>query len=59
MRLIENKVPIGTFELPGLSLSVDTQEDYEKACRIMKTDELFAKMSMNGGLNEQNKAHIL
>jgi 3-deoxy-manno-octulosonate cytidylyltransferase (CMP-KDO synthetase) len=51
MRLIENKVSIGTFELPGLSLSVDTQEDYEKARRMMKNDDLYQKMNSSGALN--------
>jgi 3-deoxy-manno-octulosonate cytidylyltransferase (CMP-KDO synthetase) len=51
MRLIENKVPVGTFELPGLSLSVDTREDYEKARRMMENDDLYHEMNSNGALN--------
>jgi 3-deoxy-manno-octulosonate cytidylyltransferase (CMP-KDO synthetase) len=41
MRLIELGVPIGTFLQEGSSLSVDTPEDYELACRMMERDPLF------------------
>ena len=51
MRLIELGVPIGTFFQDGLSLSVDTNEDYELACRMMGRDELFKKMFVSGGFN--------
>ena len=41
MRLIELGEPIGTFHQDGVSLSVDTPEDYELACRMMERDALF------------------
>lgn len=41
MRLIELDVPIGTFLQNGVSLSVDTEEDYVLACRMMERDPLF------------------
>ncbi|WP_322866766.1 3-deoxy-manno-octulosonate cytidylyltransferase [Aquicoccus sp. G2-2] len=41
MRLIELGEPIGTFLQDGTSLSVDTPEDYELACRMMEHDPLF------------------
>ena len=41
MRLIELGEPIGTFLQDGTSLSVDTPEDYELACRMMERDPLF------------------
>tara|TARA_B100000989_G_scaffold90006_1_gene65103 strand:- start:1728 stop:2510 length:783 start_codon:yes stop_codon:yes gene_type:complete len=44
-RLIEIGVEIGTFLMEGQSLSVDTKEDYEKACRMMEYDELFKNLS--------------
>jgi 3-deoxy-manno-octulosonate cytidylyltransferase (CMP-KDO synthetase) len=41
MRLIELGEPVGTFLQDGTSLSVDTAEDYELACRMMERDPLF------------------
>ena len=41
MRLVELGEPIGTFLQDGTSLSVDTPEDYELACRMMERDALF------------------
>ncbi len=41
MRLVELGEPIGTFLQDGTSLSVDTPEDYELACRMMERDVLF------------------
>ena len=49
MRLIEQGVPVGTFLQSGLSLSVDTQDDYELACRMMDRDDLFKKMNVSRG----------
>ena len=51
MRLIELGVPVGTFFQNGLSLSVDTNEDYELACRMMARDDLFKKMYASGGFS--------
>ncbi|KAA0912644.1 3-deoxy-manno-octulosonate cytidylyltransferase [Aquicoccus porphyridii] len=41
MRLVELGEPIGTFLQTGTSLSVDTPEDYELACRMMERDPLY------------------
>ena len=54
MRLIELDVPIGTFLQKGLSLSVDTKDDYELACRMMGRDELFKEMLVSGGFSVTN-----
>ena len=54
MRLIELGVPVGTFFQNGLSLSVDTNDDYELACRMMGRDELFKTMYVSGGFSAQN-----
>jgi 3-deoxy-manno-octulosonate cytidylyltransferase (CMP-KDO synthetase) len=51
MRLIELGVPVGTFFQSGLSLSVDTNEDYELACRMMARDDLFKTMYVSGGFS--------
>ena len=48
MRLLELGVPVGTFFQEGVSLSVDTSEDFELACRMMDRDELFKEMSLRG-----------
>lgn len=48
MRLLELGSPIGTFLQSGQSLSVDTPEDYQLACRMMERDETFAKMMHQG-----------
>lgn len=44
MRLIELGVAIGTFRQDGVSLSVDTQEDYTLACRMMERDKVFLEL---------------
>ena len=54
MRLIELGVPIGTFLQHGSSLSVDTMQDYELACRMMVRDDLFKKMISSGGFDARN-----
>lgn len=54
MRLIELGVPVGTFFQSGLSLSVDTNDDYELACRMMDRDDLFKTMYVSGGFSVQN-----
>ena len=54
MRLIEMDIPVGTFFQDGVSLSVDTEVDYQLACRMMDRDELFKKMSLSGGLSVSN-----
>lgn len=41
MRLLELGEPIGTFLQQGTSLSVDTPEDYQRACRMMERDAFF------------------
>ena len=51
MRLIELGVPVGTFLQDGLSLSIDTTEDYELACRMMGRDDLYLNMSDTGGFD--------
>lgn len=51
MRLIELGVPVGTFFQDGLSLSVDTVEDYELACRMMARDDLYKTMFSSGAFN--------
>ena len=53
-RLLENNIPIGTFKMNGYSMSIDTEEDYQKACRIISSDKSFSKLINNGLFNEKN-----
>ena len=50
MRLIELGIPVGTFLQSGSSHSVDTQQDYDLACRMMEQDQFFKKMVAEGML---------
>jgi len=50
-RMIENNIAIGTFKMAGQSLSVDTEEDYHKACRINETDNYFLSLVNKGFFN--------
>ena len=50
-RLIENNINIGTFKMDGESMSVDTEEDYQKACRMIETDKQFLKLLHEGFFN--------
>ncbi len=43
MRLLELGEPIGTFLQQGTSLSVDTPEDLELACRMMERDPIYKR----------------
>lgn len=53
-RLIENNIHIGTFKMNGQSMSVDTEEDYQKACRMIETDDYFLKLYNEGLFNEKS-----
>ena len=53
-RLIENNIDIGTFKMDGQSMSVDTEEDYQKACRMIETDDYFLKLYNEGLFNEKS-----
>lgn len=53
-RLIENNIAIGTFKMDGQSISVDTEEDYHKACRMIETDSYFLKLLKKGFFNAEN-----
>ncbi len=53
-RLIENNIDIGTFKMDGQSMSVDTEEDYQKACRMIETDDYFLKLYNKGLFNEKS-----
>ncbi len=50
-RLIENNIAIGTFKMDGYSMSIDTEEDYHKACRIIQSDKYFLKLKKEGFFN--------
>lgn len=41
LRLIEHQVQVGTFEMNGASIAVDTPEDLELVRRIMEKDDIF------------------
>ena len=43
-RFIENNVPVGTFEMSGSSMSVDTPKDLEIVSRAMEQDQIYLKM---------------
>ena len=53
-RLIENNIDIGTFKMDGQSMSVDTEDDYQKACRMIETDEYFLKLYKQGLFNDKS-----
>ena len=53
-RLIENNIAIGTFKMDGQSISVDTEEDYHKACRMIETDSYFLKLLKKGFFNAES-----
>jgi len=48
LRLIEHDWSVGTFEVSGETLAVDTKADYEKVCRIMERDPLYMSMKASG-----------
>lgn len=43
LRLLENDISIGTFQMQGSSLAVDTLEDYQKSLRMMSDDIIYKK----------------
>ena len=47
LRLLENNIPIGTFEMKGSSLAVDTLDDYHKSIRMMEDDIIYRKFIKN------------
>jgi 3-deoxy-manno-octulosonate cytidylyltransferase (CMP-KDO synthetase) len=53
-RMIENNVVIGTFKMDGQSLSIDTEEDYQKACRMIETDSYFLSLFNEGFFDAKN-----
>ena len=53
-RLIENNIDIGTFKMAGQSMSVDTEDDYQKACRMIETDDYFLKLYKEGLFNAKS-----
>ena len=53
-RMIENNVAIGTFKMDGQSLSIDTEEDYQKACRMIETDSYFLSLFNEGFFDAKN-----
>ena len=53
-RLIENDISIGTFKMDGQSMSIDTEEDYQKACRMIQSDDYFLNLVKEGFFNAKN-----
>lgn len=47
LRLIENYISIGTFQMEGSSLAVDTLDDYQKSLRMMGDDRIYKKFIKN------------
>lgn len=47
LRLLENNVAIGTFQMKGSSLAVDTLDDYHKSLRMMSDDPIYKKFIKN------------
>lgn len=41
LRLLENGINIGTFQMHGSSIAVDTIDDYQKSIRMMGNDEIY------------------
>ena len=50
LRLIEHGWSVGTFEVSGETLAVDTRADYEKVCRMMERDPLYQDMKVSGDI---------
>ena len=47
LRLLENDIPVGTFQMEGNSLAVDTLDDYQKSIRMMSDDIIYKKFIKN------------
>jgi len=47
LRLLENDISIGTFQMEGSSLAVDTLDDYQKSIRMMGDDIIYKKFIKN------------
>ncbi len=47
LRLLENNIKIGTFQMKGATLAVDTLEDYQKSIRMMSDDVIYNKFIKN------------
>lgn len=47
LRLLENDIPVGTFQMEGSSLAVDTLDDYQKSIRMMSDDIIYKKFIKN------------
>ena len=47
LRLLENDISIGTFQMQGSSLAVDTLDDYQKSIRMMGNDIIYKKYIKN------------
>ena len=51
LRALENNMNLGTFALKGDSFSVDIKDDYTKAIRYLKKDNIIQTLPLNK-LNE-------
>ena len=40
--------------MAGQSMSVDTEDDYQKACRMIETDDYFLKLYKEGLFNAKS-----
>ena len=47
LRLLENNIKIGTFQMKGMTLAVDTLDDYHKSIRMMNDDLIYKKFIKN------------
>ena len=51
LRLLENNIKIGTFQMKGTTLAVDTVDDYHKSIRMMNDDLIYKKFIKNIKIN--------
>lgn len=51
LRLLENNIKIGTFQMKGMTLAVDTLDDYHKSIRMMNDDLIYKKFIKNIKIN--------
>ncbi|MBD1167836.1 3-deoxy-manno-octulosonate cytidylyltransferase [Pelagibacterales bacterium SAG-MED06] len=51
LRLLENDIKIGTFQMKGTTLAVDTVDDYHKSIRMMNDDLIYKKFIKNIKIN--------
>jgi len=58
LRALEDGAKIRVVEAAGRSIGVDTQEDYEKVCRIIEGGNVEIRAATNSDIPEVAKVHV-